>query len=70
MSQGLIFSIGAVVFILGGYGVLLYVLDIWQDWRRREDPQGEDEHLAREEGIFPDRRRRVTRPAGERPAVR
>lgn len=36
MSDGTLFAIGAVVFIIGGLASIWYLLDVWQAWRDRE----------------------------------
>lgn len=36
MSDGTLFAIGAVVFIISGLGAVWYMLDVFQAWRQRE----------------------------------
>ena len=45
MSPGTLFSIGAVVFMAGGLGLVLLLLDTFQDWRIREKQADEDTYL-------------------------
>ena len=45
MSTVTLFAIGAVVFMLGGLGLVLYLLDTFQDWRIREKQSDEDTYL-------------------------
>lgn len=49
MSTGALFAIGAVVFIFGALGLVLFGLDTFQAWGRRET--GEDEHLRRDGSV-------------------
>lgn len=42
MSDGTLFAFGAVVFVLGGWGLVLVGLETFRDWRLREagtDPE-------------------------------
>lgn len=45
MSTVTLFAIGAVVFMLGGLGLVLYLLDTFQGWRIREKQSDEDTYL-------------------------
>ena len=48
MSPGTLFAIGAVVFMAGGLGLVLLLLDTFQDWRIREKQDDEDTYLDEE----------------------
>lgn len=48
MNTVTLFAIGAVVFMLGGLGLVLYLLDTFQDWRIREKQPDEDTYLDEE----------------------
>ncbi len=45
MTPATLFSIGAVVFMIGGLGLVLLLLDTFQDWRIREKQADEDTYL-------------------------
>ena len=45
MSPGTLFAIGAVVFMMGGLGLVLFLLDTFQAWRIREKQTDEDTYL-------------------------
>lgn len=45
MSDLAIFVIGTIVFFVGGVGVVLYGLDTFQLWSRRETAGDQDRHL-------------------------
>jgi len=45
MNPGTLFAIGAVVFMMGGLGLVLFMLDTFQDWRIREKQPDEDTYL-------------------------
>ncbi len=45
MSPGTLFAIGAVVFMMGGLGLVLFLLDTFQAWRIREKQPDEDTYL-------------------------
>ncbi|MFO7778995.1 MAG: hypothetical protein R6V28_11630 [Nitriliruptoraceae bacterium] len=45
MSTVTLFAIGAVVFMMGGLGLVLFMLDTFQDWRIREKQSDEDTYL-------------------------
>ncbi len=62
MSDLAIFVIGTIVFFVGGVGVVLYGLDTFQLWSRRETDEGQDRHL--EQGTVRD----VIGPRSEPPA--
>jgi hypothetical protein len=48
MSAATLFAIGAVVFFLGGVGMVLVGLDTFGSWRRREKQPDEDAYLDTE----------------------
>lgn len=39
MDDNLLFALGSIVFILGGWGVVLVGLDWFQSWQHRESPE-------------------------------
>jgi hypothetical protein len=45
MNPVTLFAIGAVIFIMGGLGMVLYLLDTFQRWRIREKQADEDTYL-------------------------
>ncbi len=45
MNTVTLFAIGAVVFMMGGLGLVLFLLDNFQDWRIREKQTDEDTYL-------------------------
>jgi hypothetical protein len=45
MNPVTLFAVGAVVFIMGGLGLVLYLLDTFQHWRIREKQSDEDTYL-------------------------
>ncbi len=45
MNTVTLFAIGAVVFMMGGLGLVLFLLDTFQDWRIREKQTDEDTYL-------------------------
>jgi len=45
MSPATLFAIGSVVFMMGGLGLVLFLLDTFQDWRIREKQPDEDTYL-------------------------
>jgi hypothetical protein len=45
MNTATLFAIGAVVFMMGGLGLVLFLLDAFQDWRIREKQSDEDTYL-------------------------
>jgi hypothetical protein len=45
MSIGVLFSIGAVVFFIGGLGLVLVGIDYADRWRVREKQDDEDTYL-------------------------
>lgn len=47
MSDGTIFAFGAVVFILGLAGLVLYGLDRFRAWRLADDEAGPSETVER-----------------------
>jgi len=48
MNTVTLFAIGAVVFMMGGLGLVLFLLDTFQDWRIREKQPDEDTYLDQE----------------------
>ncbi len=42
MSLGLLFSIGAVVFVIAMTGVFLFGLTLFEQWQVRDDQAGRD----------------------------
>ncbi len=48
MSPGTLFAIGAVIFMAGGLGLVLLLLDTFQAWRIREKQPDEDTYLDEE----------------------
>lgn len=45
MSDATLFGFGAVVFMIGGWGLLMILLDLAQEWRLRESEPDEERHL-------------------------
>ena len=48
MTDLALFTIGTIVFFLGGTGLVLYGLDSFKAWSASDSPEGEDHYLADE----------------------
>ena len=48
MSAGALFGIGAVLFFIGGLGMVIVGLDVFGAWRLREKQPDEEEYLEDE----------------------
>ena len=48
MSTEALFAIGAVLFFIGGLGMVIVGLDVFGSWRLREKQPDEEEHLEDE----------------------